>query len=423
MAVIDTTGTLDSSMFLKAKLKNNMVGDNYYIENMQEKRNRDWEFRYNVIDIEEELDKQLDYTKELPNYTPIDVVIKTVKGDRGQDLGTDWASLSFKDLYHRNEIGSRYRFDFGHSGEGMLELSHMTEEEKYYESSIWLGVNKSPISTGNSIVVRRCNSSIALIGSPNREYDNVTEIRYEPVVIDADTKFINTYYNMTVILPTAAWYLTMQLNYFTNFIKINDRFILGGVSTYDKENNAVYKVKGIIKSSSTKTFFKPGSDEVESTPLLLVALEKDTVDEADDFINRVADQNSIYYVKTIQEENITPPWDYVIKMSDFDEKTESTKILLGETIEREFYLANVDENVTTDFRIEYELLDVPENEWDNYFELEFLDTNKISIRNLKTYQDNYLKVTCTCNNPSTNKLANPTDIISQDFYFELGGFY
>lgn len=57
MAIIDTSNTIDSSIFLKAKLKDNMVGDNYYIENVQARRNRDWDYRFNRVDIEEELER------------------------------------------------------------------------------------------------------------------------------------------------------------------------------------------------------------------------------------------------------------------------------------------------------------------------------------------------------------------------------
>ena len=102
MALYDTTKTIDNSIFLKAKLPKNMVGDNYYIENMQHKRNLDWEYRYNRVGIEEELHKQIFYTDKDPSYTPIDVVITDVKNDRGEDLGTDWAHIAFKDLRHNN---------------------------------------------------------------------------------------------------------------------------------------------------------------------------------------------------------------------------------------------------------------------------------------------------------------------------------
>ena len=76
MAVYNTTDILDSSAFLKAKLDKNMVGTNYYIENLQYRRDQDWEYRFNRVDIEEELNKQMCYTPEMPVYTPIEVVIR-----------------------------------------------------------------------------------------------------------------------------------------------------------------------------------------------------------------------------------------------------------------------------------------------------------------------------------------------------------
>ena len=88
MGVINTTDVIDSSMFLKAKLDKNMVGSNYYIENLQHKRNLDWRYRYNVVGIEEELVKQLCYTNRRTSYTPIDAVITEVKTDRGNRLGS-----------------------------------------------------------------------------------------------------------------------------------------------------------------------------------------------------------------------------------------------------------------------------------------------------------------------------------------------
>lgn len=55
MPLYDTSNVIDNSILLKAKLEKNMVGSNYYIENLQDKRNRDWEYRYNIVGIEEEL--------------------------------------------------------------------------------------------------------------------------------------------------------------------------------------------------------------------------------------------------------------------------------------------------------------------------------------------------------------------------------
>ena len=111
MAIIDTTNVTNSSMLLKSRLNKNMSEDNHYINDLQAKRDQDWEFRYNVVGIEEEREKQIGYTDLLPNYTPLDVVIRSVKGENGKDLRTDWAQLSFRDLKYDHELGKRFRFN------------------------------------------------------------------------------------------------------------------------------------------------------------------------------------------------------------------------------------------------------------------------------------------------------------------------
>lgn len=431
MALIDTTNTIDTSIHLKAKLSNNMVGDNWYLENLQEKRNQDWEYRYNVINIEEELNKQINYTTEMPCYTPIDAVIQTVKSDRGKPLGDDWASLAFRDLSHPNNIGFRYRFDFTYDGEGMQDLSSMSEEEKYYNTSVWLAVNKSSISAGNALVVRRCNTSVALVGSPTRDYKNITEVRYEPAVLENELKLINIYYNQTTVIPQAEWYMTMQLNYFTNFIKINDRMIIGGVDTEDESNNTLFKVKAIVKANSNRTFSKFGSYDLENIPLIILGLDRDLAGEDDDFYKRIAVQSPIYPVQSIPVEDNIPEGEYVIDINS----PEDNLILLGNTIEKQVFLIDSDgkkEYGKID-SISMELLGVPKEEQMKYYTWEYLfrkdiynnDTNEIigfKIKNLKKYDDNYLVVTC---NIKANIETRITDIqiYESKFYFELGGFY
>jgi len=185
MGVIDTTNVIDNSMFLKANLAPNMVGENYYLENLQDKRNEEWEYRYNRVWIEEELQKQTAYTNAVPNYTPIDVVIGNIKSTKGEDLGTDWAEISFKDLKHPNWVGSRYRFDLD-----FPDMRNMTEEEKKYRTSVWISVNKTPITAGNQCMIRRCNTSFTLLGYENRDRrkTRTREIHHEPVVLENELK-------------------------------------------------------------------------------------------------------------------------------------------------------------------------------------------------------------------------------------------
>lgn len=434
MPLIDTTNTVDTSMYLKANLANNMVGDNWYLYNLQEKRNQDWDYRYNVVDIEEELHKQINYTTEVPCYTPIQAVIQTVKNDRGKSLGDDWASLVFKDLRHPNALGYRYRFDYDYQGEGMQKLSSMSEEEKYYNTSIWLAVNKSGISPGNTLVVRRCNTSIALVGSPTRNYNNITEVRYEPGILENELKMINIYYNQTTVIPQAEWYLTMQLNYFSNFIEINDRIILGGVDVEDESNNTLFKVKAIVKANSTRTFTDFGSMDLKNIPLITLGLDRDLADSDDDFYKRIASKSPIYPVVEISEKDNTPEGDYIVSMltynkdnndlrsteKGYNESLNSYKILLGQIIKRTMVLENAEQQVFNDFEFSLNLPGISEDEYMEYFRFEPIKDkngilNSFSLKNLKQYDEDYLILTCE------SKLNGK--IFKKEFRFDLGGFY
>lgn len=506
MPVFDSTGTLDSSMYLKAKLDKNRVGENYYIKNLQDIRNRDWYSRYNVVGIEEELHKQIQYTIDDPIYTPIDVAIRTVKSETGEDLGTDWADIAFKDLFHPNDLGCRYRFSTE-----FPNMDEMTEEQKHYDTSIWIAVNKNPISAGNNCIIRRCNSNIAFVGSPTLNYNDITEIHYEPIVLENDLKYINMYYNMTVVIPQSEWYATMQLNYFTNSIQINDRVIFGGVDLTDKENNAVYKVKAVVKASALNTFTRDGSLELDKIPLCLLALDKDVIaPNRDDFYRRVAERAPLYLV-----ENNYPTYQYYISLfdakdngeydasegspcgrdSNYDElmidsrnsldnrnnldnqdyqneynsddsynpdntleNTYENRILLNQENTYVCYLMwnnEIAQNGNTIFNITSQLVKIEEKDLDaqrfnenmelnknyeynynidrvadiqiietpienegEYYSIDIIGNNKFTIKNYKTCTFGKLKVTCICENPD-----DETSTLSQDFYFELGGFY
>ena len=406
MGVINTTDVIDSSMFLKAKLDKNMVGSNYYIENLQHKRNLDWRYRYNVVGIEEELVKQLCYTNRRTSYTPIDAVITEVKTDRGEPLGTDWAHLAFQDLRHPCGIGYRYRFSLD-----FPNMVEMNEEDKHYKTSIWIGINKSPIKGGNSCTVRRCNTSLAFVGSPTRERNNITEIHYEPVILENQMRYLQMYYNMTLPVPQAEWYAIMQMNYFTNNVNINDRFVFNVTDTENRENNHVYKVKAVVKSTARTTFIENQKEALRLTDLVVLALDRDMVAPDDNLNTRVAESAPVYKVQEQQDD----VFEYVIKM----EEPYASTILLTETEE---YILNVylnDEVIDgAEFDVEVELENIDEEEWNKYFIFTKTDVNKFTIKNLKTYSNGYLKIKATWNNSPGGLFE-----VESNYNFELGSFY
>lgn len=153
--------------------------------------------------------------------------------------------------------------------------------------------------------------------------------------------------------------MTMQLNYFTNFIKINDRIVIGGVDIEDKSNNTLFKVKAIVKANSNRTFAKPGTYELENIPLIILGLDRDVADEEDDFYNRIAVQSPIYPIPVIPEKDNIPTDNFVVNINDPLDKTLDNTILLGQTIEREINLANAELEEDSEFEFEVDLLGVP----------------------------------------------------------------
>lgn len=401
MALINTTDTLNSSMHLKANLADNKVGDNYYIQTLQDKRNADWDYRFNKVWIDEELEKQIKYTKDDPSYTPIDVVIDHVKTDTGEVLSDDWCRLHFRELKHLNKLGKRYRFSYDFDS-----MAQMSEEGKHDNCSIWITVNKTALNAGNDCVATRCNNSFSIVGSPTFSRDNVTEIHYEPTAITSELKYINIYYNSDVPIPQAELYATIQMNYFTKGIKINDRIILSGVDVEDRENNSSYKVKAIVKSLGTNTFAKVGSSNIESIPLITLALDKDIIDEKDDFTANITDVSPMYRVIEDKPDN-----EYYLSITEPYEK----KVLLGEEQTYECNLFMNGEVISSEIDYTAELQNTDYGE--KYFILTKIDNTHFKIKNLSTYRSGNLIVTCSCNNPDSNS------IITQNYAFELGGFY
>lgn len=402
MALVDTTYTVDNSIYLKADLADNMVGNNYYIENLQNKRNADWDYRYNKVWIEEEKDKQIEYTNFDPQYTPIDVVIGKVKTDRGEVLSDDWCKLSFKDLKYPLSLGKRYRYNFN-----FAEMQLMSEKEKHEDCSIWITVNMNSVSAGRECIVTRCNNSFAFVGSPILDRKKITETHLEPVAVTSELKFINIYYNKVLPIPQAELYATAQMNYFTKGIKINDRIILSGVNLEDREDNSVYKVKAVVKTLGTNTFSMNSSNNIENIPLAIIALDKDVIDEGDNFINRVADVAPMYKVVKEKEYNNN----YIISLTEPYEE----KILLQQEEEYECQLILNGITVPVEMSFTGKIQGIADGS--KYFSVTKKDNNHFIIKNYSSYGKGKLIITCSCLNPDNGKKIEKT------FNFELGGFY
>lgn len=397
--IYDTTNNLDSSIFLKANLKKNFVDDNYYIYSLQEKRSEQWLYRSNVIDIEEEKEKQDKYSYNLPFYSPIEAVIQTAKDDKGQEIGDDWKLLSFENLNYNSRVGKRYRFSLDFE-----EFPLMSEEEKYKNSSIWITVNKNSNSVGSNILVQRCNSFLTLAGSKSLKEGeiNIVETHYEPCILQTNMNYINLFYNQVLNLPQSDCYAIMQLNYYTNFIKINDRYFIGNVDSEDLENNHIYSVKAINKFQEDKTTFGAiQENNISSIPLIYIALDKSPISSSDNCKTRIAERTTIYKV----EDELELYNEIYLKI----ENEEKDKNLL--LSEEKIYTCNAYKNgkkldVVINFKV-----DLPVSNQNEYYEFIRIGKNQFSVKNKKTCNKANLSIICSYDKEEI------------EYQIKLGGFY
>lgn len=417
MAIIDTTEVVESSMFLKAKLKKNMVGDNYYLQSLQSKVDAEWDYRYNVVDIEEEPEKQTKYTKEKPKYVPIETVVQHVKSDKGIDLSEDWLKLVFRNIKHPTVIGKRYRFSLDFE-----KNPTYTEEEKERECSIWLSINMDVVTATSGVVVRKCNSNLMFAGSPTMSVNDITEYHCEPCVLEDDFKYINVYMNSVVNINQAEIYAIMQYNYFTQNIKLNDRLVIGAVDLDNRDNNSVFKVKAIRKFTGEKTFRIGEQEDMGTIPLVIIAMDRDVISEKDDFNHRISNQPPLYKVEggqTIVEPPVNPeptPEKPPIILNNYEivvDNAENTSILLGEEETYKYRLLRNGEVEEAEIVCEAKIFGTEKDR--KYFDFK-QEGNKITILNKRPCLTNKLVLSFSCVTSNGEKC-------SRELLITLGGNY
>ena len=398
--VVNTTDILDSSMLLKANLKDDFDETNYYLSSLQHKINAEWDYRYNKVHLEEEkiFGSEIFYPTEA---VLTDVYSETLK----KVIADDWKRLTFRDITHPLKLGQRFKF--------ALDLSQKEEDK-----SIWIVVNQTTFSATASCIARRCDATLNMISSDKTQY------HYEPCIIEDDFKAINTYYDIAINTPQAEIYAILQYNDYTKKIKVNHRFILGETDLEDRENNLVFIVKAVRKFKTTATY-----DEKRNS-LVMVAMDRDDIGEKDDLINRIAENAPVFSIISpeknpendtnieddnnqdiTQDEQITD--EYTIRVEAINNSNITDKILLGETKEFKVIcyknneiLNNVEINIKTDLL---------STEKDNYYYDLVISENTFSIHNKKAYVKDKLEICCSF------VPSEEFGEINYTFYTQLGG--
>lgn len=269
---------------------------NYFLKELQDKVNAEWEYRPNRVDIEYE-NQWGEQT-----YSPIEVVIQYLRSDKGEKFSEDCIRVVFRNiLENRFNIGNRFRFsdDFKNVDANFLvenpeddqsegfqvgNESFMVDDAKDLYKNVWLVSNKDRTSMTASVVIERCNG---ILGSTYVDKQGITRYHYEPVLQAATLSSVSMFYNEVAVAPQSQLLIIAQYNNFTRAYKINQRFIIGA-RYYDEQEKKwvgqVYRVKAINRFYSKSTF------DTENVGLLRIYLELTETSVYDDFEKRIAYQ-------------------------------------------------------------------------------------------------------------------------------------
>lgn len=261
--IVNTT-KFPSNYDILSQTPKNYSNNNYFLKELQDKVNAEWNFRPNRVDIEYEdpWGRQ--------QFSPIEVVIQSVISEKNQRISDDCRNIVFKNIFEdRFSIGSRFRLPKKFSN-GSLVTDSQVEENK----CIWLATNTDSVKMTSSMIIERCNGTL---GSTYLDAKGFSVCHYEPVIFNNVLQSVNTFYNETAASPQAQLEVTMQHNDFTRNYFVNQRFIIG----YDK----VYKIKAINKFYSNSTFAP------EEIGLMKIYMEVTEESPYDNFETRIAYQS------------------------------------------------------------------------------------------------------------------------------------
>lgn len=247
--------------------------NNYFLKELQDKVNAEWEYRPNRVDIEYES------VWGEQTFSPLEVVVQSVKSEKGEPISDDFRRIVFRDILdHRFSIGSRFRF-------GVFPIQENTDDS---QKNVWLSINTDTVKMTASMIVERCNGTL---GSLYKDSQGVSHFHYEPAIQGRELSSANLHYNETAISLQSQLVVIVQHNAYTKNYFVNQRFIIG----YDK----VYRIKAINKFYANSTF------DSQNVGLIYLYFEVTESSPYDNFDDRIAYQTeqSVIVKESGSEEN------------------------------------------------------------------------------------------------------------------------
>ena len=357
--VTDTTMIADDS-YLLSQTPSNYDKDNFYLKELQDKINYEWRFRPNRVNVEYEK------TWGQDDYEDLEVVVQTVKSEKGTAYSDDFRHLVFRDIREKRfNIGNKFRFSIDYDADAKDE-----------DKDIWLVTNFASIKPTTSVVVQRCVNTLGSVVL-KKDSKEVDYYHYEPVILGTELTSVGLLFNQTVVSAQARIIALVQHNQYTSQYFINQRFVVG----YDK----VYRVVDINKAYSKQT------KDPLNVGLMRVYLEL-TEESPYDVFGEGFDGERIAY----QEDNFVK-----VDQNPGNEEGYSIRFLSPAVIPEKItanpllFTAKVyhgDAEVTAPVTF---TLSIPKGDVTKYLKVENIDDNSIEVSLLKIYVGGYLTITAS----------------------------
>ena len=286
--ILDSTNIKDSR-YLFSQTPSDFQNDNYYLNSLQMKIDADWPYRPNRKWVEEE---DIPGTEE---YKPLEVVIQTVKNDKGEAVSDDWYRLVFRDCQKKERIGKRYRFAY--------DVNNNIPDIK---KNIWIALNQTYLTPTAAQTVCRCNGTI---GSIYIDESGAKIRHYEPVIQPDKLSSSGVHENEIAVDIKGSKMLIAQFNKYTQQYYVNQRFFIDA-NAYSREHQPVYKITNIVRSNTLTTY------DPTDVGIVKIYYEVDQIGAKDDVDNRIAYNGEL-------EEDISPesniPSNEEIIINDIDD--------------------------------------------------------------------------------------------------------
>lgn len=260
-------GVTHTSFDYKSQTPGEYSLDNYYLRELQDKVDAEWDYRPNRAKVEYETETDSE------KWAPIEVVIQSVKSEKGKPISEDYLNLVFRDIQEdRFDIGHKFRFSRNFK---------LADPQK--DKNIWLVTNRNPTSMTSSVVLQRCNGTL---GSLWVDEQGVAHNHYEPAILSGELNSVNLFYNSVADAPQAHLVVIVQQNKYTSRYQMNQRFLLG--ARY--ENALGQTVAQAYRIKTIDRFYGLSTNDPDRLGLMRMYMEITETSEYDNFETRIAYQ-------------------------------------------------------------------------------------------------------------------------------------